>query len=248
MERKNLSGKAQQTESRRSDRINGLSTHKALYSELGDSVPKSTHIGLETVEVEIPANTLLGDYATAFVQEAELRHPDRADRVGLKQDELLEYCKFLISKRVATVHRTVTDAGKLRDLYIPDFIQLCLETIGEVVYDEMSVVLIPVYKAKVMSLDEAYNVSRKLAQFKDLLRMNRNAMPRGTEGDVEVMSSILSEQHVRCMREIHPVSAIVTSFLGLTIQKEIILSSLYRVEYRNASAIRRAVLQREEMF
>jgi len=231
----------------RGTKVSGPMTRNQL-DAMADAVPSPVWVSMLEIDAEICSETLFQDYVDAFIQECEVRHPMRAEKVAITKEELLSYCKFLLAKRVALVRRTITDAGKLRDLYVPDFIQVCLEAIGECVSMELAVSITPTFTAEVMTLDEAYEVSKKLARWSDVMRVNRDALPRSTEGDVEVMSSILAENHVRSMKDIHPTSVIVSAFLGLTVQKELLLSTIYKVEYRHASSIRRAVLQREEFF
>lgn len=216
-----------------------------LLGDCTDVVPNPVPIRMVELEVKVNPETLFRDYVIAFVQECENRHPERVDKVALAEEELFEYCRYLLSQRVAIVRHTVKAPGRLRDLFIPDFIQLCLESVGEVVSMELNVTILPKQTECKLDFDGAFQVSNKLYRWADLMRVRKDAMPRGSDGDVEVMSSILAEDHVWSMKDVHPTSVVVAAFLGLTVKKEIMVSSLWKAEYRNASAIRRAFLQRE---
>jgi len=210
--------------------------------DLGSGPP--TSVPMEKVLVSISAENLLGDYARAFVKECHNRHPLRAKSVGLKQDEVMMYCEFLLQRRVAFVDGSITDHNRLRNLAIPSFIQYCLENIGIVRKVDRGLMMLPVYDANVISLEEAQVISDKIAAFEEDLVILFDAMPRSIEGNIEVMSTALIADYVRAQEKISPVSSYISAFLGLKLAKENVYASLYRIVYDDVEFIRSALPHR----
>lgn len=207
--------------------------------DLGSGPP--TSVPMERVEVRISAENLLGDYARAFVKECYNRHPLRAKSVGLKEEEVMKYCEFLVQRRIAFVDGSITDHGRLKNLAIPSFIQYCLENIGIVRKIDRGLTMIPVYAAEVITFNEAMAISEKILSFEQDLVILLDAMPRSTDGNPEVMSTALIADYVQAMEKVSPVSSYVTAFLGLKLVKENVYASLYRIVYDDVEFIRTAL-------
>jgi len=218
-------------------------TSEFLSLDLGSGDP--TTVPMETVLVQISAENLLGDYARAFISECHSRHHLRAKSVGLTEKELMRYCEFLLQRRCSQVAGSITDYGRLKSLAIPSFIQFCLENIGIVRRTDQGLIMRPVYDAEVISLEEAFAISNKVAQFEKDLVIVFDAMPRSLDGNVEVMSTALIAGYVKGMYEkVKPVYSYVTAFLGLKLVQESAFAALYRQVYDDYEFIRSALPHR----
>jgi len=202
---------------------------------------ESSSYPMERVEIRISAENLLGEYARAFVSHVRSEAPLRAKEVKLTQDEMTKYCEFLLQRRVAFVNGTITDYRRLKILAMPPFIQFCLENVGLVRKTEVGLLMVPVYDAEVISLEEAMAISDKIAAFEGDITVLFDAMPRSHEGNGEVMSTALIADYVRAQEKVSPISSYVTAFLGLKLVQENVYACLYRIKYDDIEFIRSAL-------
>jgi hypothetical protein len=214
--------------------------------DLGSGPP--TSLPMEKVEVVISAENLLGDYARGFIKRCRERHPLRAESLGITEEEVMKYCEFLLQRRVAFVDGSITDSRKLKVLAIPAFIQYCLENVGLVRLIDKGLTLVPVFKGKVITLDEAIVISEKIASFETITAVVFDAMPRDQYGNQEVMSMALIAGYVRGMEKVSPVHSYISAFLGLKLAKENVYSCLYRVVYDDVEFIRSALTRQEVLY
>lgn len=201
---------------------------------------KPTAIAMETVDVSLSSENLVGDYARGFIQECHAKHSLRAENVGLTEKEMKQYAEFLLDRRVKIANGDLKESGRLRNFWIPAFLQLCLENVGRVVLYSRGLELVPSYDAKVISQDEAAVISRKIGAFSDVMVILQDAMPRRVEGNEDVMSTVLIAGYVRSMGDVNPVHAYLSAFLGLKLVQENLYASLYRHQYDEMKVIRTA--------
>lgn len=215
--------------------------------DLGTGLP--TAVPMEIVEVVIQPKILIGDYAIAFLKECERTQPLRALTHGLTQEEIYDYCVFLLDARIKSVTSYVPQFSRLKVLAIPAFIQYCLENVGKVVRNDVGLTMIPVLdESKVITFEQALAISDKISSFEDTLVILKDAMPRSPEGNQEVMSTALIAGYVRAQMKVSPVSSYVSAFLGLKLRKENDFQILYRVQYDDLEYIRMALTTQRGLF
>lgn len=225
-------------------RMDNVASFIAL--DLGTTKP--TSIPMETIEVTINGD-LLSDFGKAFVKEAYRKNPLRAEQVNLTPDEVQRYCDYLLTQRVKHVHDTCTDWRKLKNLYIPAFIQYNLAMVGLVILRDQGIRLVPSIQESEMSFEEALEISEKIGSFEDDLQIVKDAMPRSVEGDVDVMSTALIADYVRAIKPVeHVASTYVTAFLGMRLKEEAAMAALYRVQYDDVAFIASALLTQKGLY
>lgn len=205
---------------------------------------KPTSVRTELIEVEVGTDSLVGDYAHAFVSEAFRVAPLSAEKIGLTEQEITDYCNFLLVKRIEQVNNNCPDWRKLKTLWIPVFIQYVLRMIGRVDIYERGLMMMPVTEVKdVISLNEAFAISEKLGSLSRDLQMVQDAMPRSIYGDKDVMTSAMIAGYARSMQDVgHVSSTYVAAFLGAKLKNEVAFKVLYRVQYDDAEFIRTALI------
>lgn len=213
------------------------------FMELDLGTSKPTPVTTETIDVIVDSEVMLGKYATAFIREAGRVHASLLDREGLTEEEVSNYCDFLLDQRVACVHDTVTNWRALKTLYIPSWIQFALSTIGRVVIRDRGLIINPIKPERSkLTFDEAKTISDKIGAFIDDLQIVQDAMPRDIDGDADVMTSALIAGYVTSMKPItHVVSSYMAAFLGLKLREEMSFRVLYRVQYDDLNFISQAL-------
>lgn len=216
--------------------------------DLGTGAP--TSVPMEIVKVNVTADDMVVDYAKAFVKEAYRVAPLRAQQVNLTEEEMVQYAKFLLVKRLECVEDNCKDWKRLKTLYIPVFLQYALRMIGKVVIRKRGLTLIPDMSDRgTITLAEAYAISEKVGAFEDDLQLVQDAMPRSIEGDANVMSTALIAGYVRSMSEVeHVADTYVTAFLGMKLAEEQAFGVLYRVQYDDIEFIRSALTSNRKLF
>lgn len=224
-------------------------SNKVPLSDLDLGSAKPIAVPMETIEVEISSENLLGDYARAFIAEAERVNPRLSQQVNLTANELESYAKFLLHRRVQCVKDECSDFRKLKVLYIPVWIQYNLSMIGEVVVRDKGLRLLPVIDNDVITLDEAIAISDRIGQFVDDLQIVQDAMPRTYKGDRDVMTTALIAGYVRSIDKVeHVASTYVTAFLGMKLREEAAFKVLYRVQYDDLQFIATALTRQKGLY
>lgn len=220
------------------------------FSEWDLGSGKPTSIPMETVHVELTSDNLLGNYAKAFVAEGYRVNPLKAEQVGLTEEEMRSYAEYLLTKRIQSVKNECEDFRKLKPLYVPVFIQYNLAMIGEVIIRDKGLKLVPeIDHPSEMSLEEALVISEKVGAFEEDLQIVRDAMPRSSDGDRDVMSTALIAGYVRSMEKVeHVSSTYVTAFLGMKLREEAAMRVLYRVQYDDVQFIASALTTQRGLF
>jgi hypothetical protein len=209
--------------------------------DLGSAKP--TSVLAETIKVTING-ALFGDFGKAFVREAYRVNPLRAEQVEITEDEVSNYCYYLLDKRIECVNGDCKDYRKLKQLYIPCWIQYNLSMIGRVIDRAYGLVFEPESESKsTMTYEEALAISNKIGAFEDDLQIVQDAMPRSVEGDKDVMSTALVADYVRSIRPVeHVSSTYVTAFMGMKLREEAAFKVLYRVQYDDVNFIAASIL------
>lgn len=220
------------------------------FSTIDLGTPKPTSAPQETVQVVISTETLLGDFAKGFVNEAHRVAPLRAEQVNLTCEELTSYCAYLLTRRVNQVQGDCPEWRKLKVLYIPSFIQYTLSLVGEVRLRDRGLIFMPeMAEPSELSYEQALAISEKIGSFADDLQIVQDAMPRSIEGDKDVMTSALIAGYVRTINPVqHVVSTYITAFLGLKLREEMSFKVLYRVQYDDLAFIASALTKDKHLY
>lgn len=212
--------------------------YTSAFNTLDLTGTKPTSVPMETIQVEMSSDNLLGSYASAFVAEAYRVAPLRAEQVNLTVEEVTRYCEFLLYQRVLCANNECTDFRKLKVMYIPVWIQYNLAMVGVVDIRDRGIRLVPVMDKPDCTLEEAYAISEKIGSFERDLQMVQDAMPRDYHGDKDVMSTALIAGYVRALSKVeHVASTYVTAFLGMKLREESAMAVLYRVQYDDVAYI-----------
>lgn len=202
-------------------------------------------IKTEEIKVSISSNVLVENYCAAFIHEAARKAPLIAERDGaLTKQELIDFSNYLMTQRVKAINLDCPDWRKLKLLWIPSFIQYVLSCVGIVQDREYGLKFVPVMEnPSTMTFDVALNISNKIEEYVDYLQMVQDAMPRGVEGDKDVMMSAIIDQYVRSYQKVsHPSATYVAAFLNAKLVDELSFKALYRISYDDIEYIKSAVV------
>jgi len=204
---------------------------------------------LLTIAVEISAESLLADYARAFVLECARLNPLLAKEIKLTPDEILTYCEFLVQRRISIVDETITDFHKIRQLLIPYWIETCLAQIGHVWIRDLGYLLVPAYRKEVITFEQAKKISDRLSYFEDKLEIAARVMPKQREGSPDVMTLALVAAEVSGInKKATPQGVVISRFLGLKLLQESTFEILYRVNYGDLGTVTAAASTRKVWF
>lgn len=221
----------------------------ASFNQLDLGSAKPISVPMETIEVKVEGD-LFEDYARAFVKEAYRKNPLRAEQVGLTADEVTDYIRFLLTKRIESISGNCSDFRKLKPLYVPVWIQYNLAMIGIVTIRDRGIKLVPVEEEPSnMTLAEALAVSEKIGMFIDDLQIVQDAMPRSDQGDIDVMSTALIAGYMRSLTPVkHVASTYASAFMGMKLKEEMAFAALYRVQYDDVAFIASALTTQRGLF
>lgn len=224
-------------------------TKVSTFANLDLTGSQPTSVPMETIQVEVSAQNLLGAYAHAFVQEAYRVAPLRAEQVKLTDEEMEKYCQFLLYQRVLCAQRKCELFRKLKVLYIPVWIQYNLSMIGEVIVREKGLRFEPVMDDPGITLEQAIEVSNKVGAFERDLQIVQDAMPRSEKGDLDVMSAACIAGYVRSLEKVqHISSTYVNAFLGMKLREEAAMKVLYRIQYDDVAYITSVLTSERRIF
>lgn len=210
---------------------------------------KPTSVKTETLHVKVSTDNLFGQFAKAWLAEAYRVAPNRADQVGLTDEELTSYVKYLVKQRILMCHGERRQPGRLRTLYVPSFIAYSMRQVGIVNLREFGLRLDPVMDDDVISDEQALKISEKIGSFENDLQVEQNVFPFDPSGDRDVMSLALIDGYVRGMRHVeHPVSTYLSAFLGMKLQEESAFAALYRVQYDDVAFIQSAFFNSKGLY
>jgi len=193
---------------------------------------KPTARAFDRIEVRIEPNSLLGNFATAFINEAERKNPLTFDRVGLTASEVERYIYYLMTKRAQSIEGNSNEFRKLKVLWIPAYVQYCLRLVGKVTIYEEGLELLPIMEEESdLTFEEALLISDKIGAFHSDLQLVQDGMPRDPMGNVDVMSTALIAGYICARKEVHVAATYVCAFMGLKLQQEAAFQVLYRLRY-----------------
>lgn len=212
------------------------------------SSPSATE--MEDVVVEINPTDFLEGYSRAFVYEAQRTNPIMFEAHPLTEEEVSAYSTFLINERINSVRNNCPNWKNLKLMWIPDWIQYVISLIGTFTNYEYGLRFLPVMdeKVQVITIQEAFAISEKISKYSTSLGMHKDAMPRGDEGDEDVMSCALISNRVKATKKLtHPESSYVAAFAGLSLRKEAAMNVLYRISYDDINYIRNDFLSNKKI-
>lgn len=205
---------------------------------------KPTTTTLESIFVEVDPTAMLRDFAAAYLDELMRRNLDRATATGLTVDDLDQYFTGLLRLRVMFVNGNSQYWRQAKALWIPSWIEAVISNLGEVIDVDRGLIFKPVMKGDV-NIDDLLRVSDALRLFTaDGLGLHKDAFPRRTEGDPDVMSMAIIDGFIRSMSAVHPIASYMAAFAGLKLQQEESFKILYRVRYDDFNFVK-AMLMRE---
>lgn len=218
------------------------------YSTLDLGTAKPSVVPYQEVVVEIDPTVIVDGYAEAIRVEAERMNPLTYDRVQLTSEELEKYFRFLIQQRVLSLTGNCPLWRKLKQLYIPSFLQFAISMVGIVDVKRQGIRLVPQIEDQGVSFEDALATSDRLHYFEGELAMVKDAMPRSPEGDYDTMSTALIAGYMKSMHEVeHPIATYCAAFLGFKLREEQMFSILYRVSYDDIEYLRSTILQSSEV-
>jgi len=200
---------------------------------------KPSTASLEDVVITVDGG-MIADYSQAYIREAFRVNPLKAEQLQLTEEELSSYFKGLLSIRIQSLQPGgCKDWRVAKQLTIPSFYQFVLSTIGIVTDHIHGLRFIPEFNAD-YDIQAMLDTSNKVESLMlDGLTASKDAMPRGIEGDKDVMSFVILGSYVYGRCEDHsPIAAYVAAFLGFKLQEEATFKMLYRVRYEDISFIR----------
>ena len=226
-----------------------MKNSNASFVNLDLGTTKPTTVPMETINVIINGD-LVSDYGRAFVSEAKRVNPLKAEQVQLTAEEVDAYSRYLITKRIESIHGNCDDFRKLKTLYIPVWIQYNLAMIGRVVMRDRGLTINPIEEQpSSMTFEEAIKISEKIGAFEDDLQVVQDAMPRSSDGDRDVMSTALIADYVRSLTPVtHVASTYITAFMGMRLKEESAMAVLYRVQYDDVQYIATALTSQRGLY
>lgn len=210
---------------------------------------RPTTFELETIEVSIDTDVMLCDYAKAYSAELIRRNPGRYEVTNLDEAKLFDYFKGLVAIRIESLSDSCKVWRQAKQLLIPSFVQFALTQIGEVIDRDRGIRLIPKMDAT-YSIADMLDVSFALQAFtSDGLVLHKDAFPRGTEGDIDVMSMAIISGYIVSQRMVSdPLASYIAGFMGMKIQEEASLKMLYRVRYDDLQFVKQSLLHEQKIF
>lgn len=222
----------------------GKISNDSLTSLMGSQAVSPSPSDYDTLEVIINPEMMVHDYVEAILDQAYAKNKPMADRANITLQELADYFKFLVLKRVEWVNGTATNRNQLQLMWIPAFIDLVLTDIGIVEVREFGIKIVPTSEessSDVMTLDEALAVSSKLGRFSNYITMFRDQFPRKMSGDLEVMSTALLDGYMKSFSPmVTPGARFVSAYLGNQLRQKEVLSALFRVSYEPENFLKQA--------
>lgn len=202
------------------------------FSNIDLTGTKPTTVPLQTVQVLIEPTDLFKGFSRAFVAEASRVAYRKAEQVKLTEEEVEKYITFLLQQRVLCVLNMCDLYRKLKALYIPSWIQYNMSLVGEVIIREEGLRFIPTMEKREFDFNEMLQISEKIGCFERDLQIVRDAMPRSTQGDINLMSTAQIAGMIRSVKPVQHVSyTYSTAFLGMKLREEAMFQILYRQQY-----------------
>lgn len=197
-------------------------------------------VAQQEITVVVDPDVMVVDYGRAFFHECERINPAMIDRVGLTEQECADYCVYILGKRIQSIDGECSDWRKLKNLWIPSFVQYSISMIGKVNMREMGLVITPTLKegVDILTYEEALAISNKMSYFERDVNIVLDAMPRDEKGEASVMGTAIIAGYVKAIKKVeHIADTYIATFLGFKIKEETAMSVLYRTQYDDVDYI-----------
>lgn len=210
---------------------------------------KPTTTKLDYIDFEIHPETMVDDYADAYLRELRRRNPLKFIAVKDKLADIKTYFRGILKIRVQSITNDCPVWRQAKRLVIPAWLQFVISQIGQIVDYEYGLVITPKFDFD-YDISEMLEFSNILESFmNDGVSMFKDAFPRDHKGDTEVMKMAVLDGYVKSMTSnSHPLSSYVNAFVGAKVSSVIECSMLYRVRYDDVSFIRSMLLNDSSIF
>lgn len=208
--------------------------------DFGTTVTTSS---MDVINVTVDPGLMMHDYADALLHELQRRNPIRYDatvkqlrELSIWHDEyeaMHEYVDGLCAIRIQSITGDCEHWRKAKSLVMTAVLQDALSCLGIVIDRNHGFRIIPSLKRKiVIDMDHMLQLSEFIESFEnDGIKLFKDAMPRGAEGDSDTMSCIIIDDEVKSMKvDAHPTFSYIAAFLGLQ-AKELKDASRFDVKY-----------------
>lgn len=199
--------------------------------DFGTTVTTSS---MEEIYVTVDPIRMMHDYGDALLHDLERRNPDRYQAAinqlvgngsmwASAEEAIHYYLDGLAEYRIQSVNGNCSDWRKAKRLVMTAVVQDALSCLGIIQDRNHGFKVIPIMKEeKIVDIDRMLRVSEFLEWFEnDGIKLFKDAMPRGVEGDVDTMSCIIVGDEVKSMKvDAHPTFSYIAAFLGLEAQKQ----------------------------
>lgn len=211
---------------------------------------------MDEIYVTVDPARLMHDYADALLHDLQRRNPMKYDSATADflaqnnqwssiEDAAHDYLDGLTAIRIESIHDKCTVWRKAKTLVMTAVVQDALSCLGIIQDRNHGFKVIPVLKTEyTVDIDRLIKFSSFLEWFEaDGIKLFKDAMPRGVEGDVDTMSCIIVGDEVKSMKvDAHPTFSYIAAFLGLEAQ-ELSDAKRFDVKYDLFSYIQFMLLQ-----
>lgn len=194
--------------------------------DLGTQVTTAT---MDEFHVTVDPTIMMYDYGMALLGELERRNPLKYQAAVTQLLQLSQYSNIqqcvenymngLMIMRIQSIHGNCPFWRQAKEIRMTAVIQDALSCLGIITNRAEGYRIIPELKNQDVTFDmgEVLSFSDFLDGFSaEGLKVFRDAMPRGSEGDVDTMSCIIINQEVRSLKvDAHPTFSYIAGFLGL---------------------------------
>lgn len=217
--------------------------------------PSTAHLDKIVVYLD---PTMLDDYGKAYLKEARRVNPKRFETIFSDTEkaeaDMTRYLQGILAIRLECISpEGCKNWRRAKALQIPAFVQFAISEVGEVIDRTYGLKFIPRMDPEVdtqYDIDWMLDFSDNLAAFKDEgLAAEKDAFPRGNEGDPDVMNYVVVDSYVMGRTDTQtPIGSYVAAFLGFKLKEEITFKMLYRVRYDDVDFIRDMLMHTPSIF
>lgn len=204
----------------------------------------------ETIVVQLDPNLMFEDWARVYANEMQRKNPIRWKVLNLTESDLFDYFTGLLQIHLENNAGKCSVWRQAHALVIPSWIQFILNEVGTVVDPKLGLKFVPeLSNVEKYDINKLLEISDKLSVFKmDGVALSKDAFPRNTEGDLDVMSMAIIGSYVMSIKETaHPLSSYVAAFLGMKLKQEETYRMLYRISYDDLTFIQTMIMQEEKL-
>jgi hypothetical protein len=196
---------------------------------------KPTTLDIQRISVTINPDIMIKDYAQAYLRECLRVNPVKFEalKASLTFDAIYEYFCTILKIRIDSCSLNGSEHWRqAKTLYIPEFLQFAISQVGVVIDQTRGLEFVPVMDYD-YDIHKAIQMSTIISAFTaDGLVAFKDAFPRDSEGDAEVMSfNVVKEYIYSISSKATPIASYVAAFLGLKIKETRDFGQLYRVRY-----------------